>query len=100
MPACLKTIKYIRVDAWGGRGKWGQESWKKEKQRDRERKRGLAQNDDKNLLRTAEYDQLNSQPPEIQIKQINSCPEMESFAFEDAYNFSGWIYRVSDICQG
>ena len=70
---CLKTIKYFRVDAWGGRGIWEYKSWKKEtkkeRQGERERERGLAWNDDKNLLRTGDYDQLNSQPPEVQLNK-------------------------------
>ena len=34
------------------------------------------------------------------IKQINSCLAIESFTSEDAYHFSGCLYRVSDTCQG
>lgn len=41
----------------------------KKKDRERERERGLAWNDDKNLLRTEDYDQLNSQPPEVQLNK-------------------------------
>ena len=42
---------------------------KKDRERERERERGLAWNDDKNLLRTGDYDQLNSQPPEVQLNK-------------------------------
>lgn len=61
--------------------------------RDRERERGLAQNDDENLLRTEEYNKLNFN------KQINDYRAMESFVLEDAHNFSEWMCRVSDISQ-
>lgn len=37
--------------------------------RRKNRERGLSQKDSENLLRAGEYDQLNSQPLEVQIKQ-------------------------------
>ena len=38
---CLKTIKYFRVDAWGGRGIWEYKSWKKETKKERQGERRI-----------------------------------------------------------
>ena len=46
-----------------------EEGKKKKRKKDRERERGLVWNDDKNLPRTEDYDQLNSQPPEVQLNK-------------------------------